>query len=171
LVLHVISTACQGAFRLLREALCGGYGNAFTSALLNPMDVMKTRMQAERLGTAGVGGAAAVPKHSAGMFSSGRMLYSEGGIVGMWRPGITATVIREMFNCSARTGLYVPVRDAIYLHTSGIEGIEGPHHALCLAHDFIIANLLPTFQPQFLSCPNHLQREGGVKMRDCSEKH
>ncbi len=38
-----------GAFRLLREALCGGYGNAFTSSLLNPMDVMKTRMQAERL--------------------------------------------------------------------------------------------------------------------------
>ena len=37
-------------------------------------------------------------------------------------PGITATMVREIFNCSVRAGLYAPVRDMLTTYTGGVEG-------------------------------------------------
>lgn len=61
---------------LLLEWLAGGVSNAITSGFLNPLDVAKTRIQTT----------------SASLSTLGKLrwalsgLYSEGGIVGLWKP-------------------------------------------------------------------------------------
>mmetsp|Transcript_40031 Transcript_40031/g.87360 ORF Transcript_40031/g.87360 Transcript_40031/m.87360 type:complete len:318 (+) Transcript_40031:42-995(+) len=92
--------------RITRDVLAGGAANAFTSAILNPMDVCKTRMQAEVRRE----GLAATHTGIRGSFAT---LYRSEGLRGMWMPGLTATMIREMANTGARTGLYVAVRDVM----------------------------------------------------------
>ena len=87
----------------------GGGSNAYTSALLNPFDSIKTRMQVERMR----GDARSGATHGT-VRSSAAAIVREGGLVNLWMPGLTATMLREMVNCSARTGLYVPVRDLLF---------------------------------------------------------
>eukprot|EP00397_Hematodinium_sp_SG-2012_P050887 GEMP01059353.1.p1 GENE.GEMP01059353.1~~GEMP01059353.1.p1 ORF type:complete len:289 (+),score=44.25 GEMP01059353.1:282-1148(+) len=81
-----------------RTILAGGAANAFTSALLNPMDVAKTRMQT--WGTRGLMG-------------SLLLLSQQRGLWGAYEPGLTATMLRDLINCSARTGLYLPLRNFV----------------------------------------------------------
>jgi hypothetical protein len=82
---------------LWKEWIAGGVANAATSALLNPLDVSKTRMQV-------------APGLHAGLLSTLRLLYREGGLVGVFSPGLAASVIREMIYSGAKAGLYVPLR-------------------------------------------------------------
>ena len=91
------------------QCLVGGGSNAYTSALLNPFDSIKTRMQVERMR----GDARSGATHGT-VRSSAAAIVREGGLVNLWMPGLTATMLREMVNCSARTGLYVPVRDLLF---------------------------------------------------------
>ncbi len=84
-----------------REWLCGGLANALTSGLLNPLDVAKTRLQAER------------NNPNSTLRSVIKQLYREGGVVGLWRPGLVASFTREMLSSGSRAGLYAPVRDAL----------------------------------------------------------
>ena len=49
------------------------------------------------------------------------LIYRQHGLAGLYTPGLTATMIREMFNCSARTGLYAPVRNLIAKNSEGGE--------------------------------------------------
>lgn len=91
---------------LFSECVVGASANAFTSALLNPMDQLKTKMQAEIL----KGDIRAGSVHGS-LFRSAHTIYKRDGLFGLWMPGLTATMIRELFNCSLRTGLYGPVRD------------------------------------------------------------
>lgn len=67
---------------LFKEWVCGGTANAITSALLNPMDVAKTRLQS-------------YSSHN-GLGRTLLQMYYEGGIIGLWSPGLTASIIREM---------------------------------------------------------------------------
>lgn len=93
---------------LLKEWLAAGLSNALTSALLNPFDVVKTRIQQ-------------YPKesNSSGLFKKTlRQLYIEGGIIGIYSPGLVASVTREMINSGIRSGLYVPVRNKILTATN-----------------------------------------------------
>eukprot|EP00397_Hematodinium_sp_SG-2012_P047800 GEMP01054506.1.p2 GENE.GEMP01054506.1~~GEMP01054506.1.p2 ORF type:complete len:138 (+),score=21.59 GEMP01054506.1:149-562(+) len=83
-----------------RTILAGGAANAFTSALLNPMDVAKTRMQT--WGTRGLMG-------------SLLLLSQQRGLWGAYEPGLTATMLRDLINCSARTGLYLPLRNFVQI--------------------------------------------------------
>jgi hypothetical protein len=39
------------------------------------------------------------------MARSVQHIYAREGAFGLWAPGLTATMVREMANCSARTGL------------------------------------------------------------------
>lgn len=39
------------------------------------------------------------------MARSMRHIFAQEGLIGFWAPGLTATMVREMANCSARTGL------------------------------------------------------------------
>ena len=86
---------------LLKEWIAAGVSNALTSALLNPLDVCKTRIQMNS-------------KFSSGLFRKTLMdLYREGGLLGLFTPGLSASMIREMINSGVRSGLYVPVRNYI----------------------------------------------------------
>lgn len=97
---------------LFSECIVGGAANAYTSALLNPCDVVKTRIQ--------------VHKTNVSMYRMFHDLYARGGLLGLWTPGLTATMVREMVNCSARTGLYAPVRDFLNSNSAAEEGHGSP---------------------------------------------
>ena len=82
----------------------GGIANALTSAFLNPMDVAKTRMQAETLKSDQV-------LNRSNLVRTFRQLYASGGIIGLWKPGLMPSMVREVVNSGTRAGLYLPVRD------------------------------------------------------------
>eukprot|EP01038_Epipyxis_sp_PR26KG_P006961 gene6961-9516_t len=82
-----------------------GLANAITSSILNPMDVSKTRLQIET--TKGV------RTNLQGVMVR---LYKEGGILGLWKPGLSASIIREFLSSGPRAGFYVPVRNELRKH-------------------------------------------------------
>mmetsp|Transcript_17189 Transcript_17189/g.36405 ORF Transcript_17189/g.36405 Transcript_17189/m.36405 type:complete len:299 (-) Transcript_17189:158-1054(-) len=87
-------------FVLLREAIAGGASTAAVSALLNPIDVLKTRRQLEA--------------HSrTRAMALAAELWSEGGLVGLYRPGLAATVGRELVYSGCAKGLYPTARALI----------------------------------------------------------
>ena len=92
---------------LILEWLSGGLANAISSSLLNPMDVSKTRMQAELITGNGT------KMNNITITRTIYNLYLEGGIVGLWSPGLSASIAREMLYSGPRSGFYVPLRDAI----------------------------------------------------------
>ena len=71
---------------LVKEWLAGGLANAITSAILNPMDVAKTRLQIQQ-------------KTNNAKFSIShtiKEMYQEEGLIGLWKPGLYPSMIREM---------------------------------------------------------------------------
>ena len=58
---------------LAKEWLAGGLANAVTSALLNPLDVTKTRLQ--------------VSESRVGMYCTLHRIFVNEGIRGLWMPG------------------------------------------------------------------------------------
>ncbi|RYH32257.1 solute carrier family 25 protein [archaeon] len=89
-------------FLLVREWLSGGLANAIASAALNPVDVTKTRLQAA------VAQSGSKPR----VFLIVKGIYQESGLLGLWRPGLSASMTREMLYSGPRAGFYVPVRNA-----------------------------------------------------------
>ena len=87
-------------FLFAREVLAGGGSTAIVSAVLNPVDVIKTRRQL-------------FAYRDMRAIEIGQQLYAEGGLGALWRPGMTATVTREMLYSGCTKGLYPIVRDAI----------------------------------------------------------
>ena len=73
---------------------------AIVSAVLNPVDVVKTRRQLEGY-------------RDARALSIAAQLYSEGGVVALWRPGLAATFSRELVYSGCTKGFYPVARDAI----------------------------------------------------------
>jgi hypothetical protein len=94
---------------LSRLWLAAGIGNAFTSSLLNPLDVTKTRMQTN-------GGS---------LISTLRSSWTEGGLRGLFMPGLAASILREFVYSGPRIGFYTPVRD-FYAQQTGAVGMETP---------------------------------------------
>jgi Mitochondrial carrier protein len=105
----------DGDLRLAKEWFTGGVANAFTSAFLNPLDVAKTRAQV-----------ITVKRVELRVVLSN--LYREGGIIGMWSPGLVASCTREILSSGPRAGFYVPVRDylAATLQTSSSPESDDP---------------------------------------------
>lgn len=104
------SVAPQGQDEsLFRQWLAGGLANALTSALLNPFDVAKTRMQ--------TGGSPSLGRNLAAMWMGG-------GLRGLFLPGLSASMTREMLSSGPRAGFYTPARD-IYRSALGSFGGEG----------------------------------------------
>ena len=83
--------------QLTKEWLSGGVANAFASAILNPFDVAKTRAQLRNIN----------------LSSAMRVMYSEGGLIGLWSPGLLASCLRELLSSGPRAGFYVPTRELI----------------------------------------------------------
>lgn len=108
--------------RLALEWSSGGLANAVTSSLLNPMDVSKTRMQVEGLHNRNL--------TNRGLVGTMTVLYREGGIVGLWRPGLTASIARELLYSGPRAGFYVPVRNSINSLLGFPEGQHQHYHVV-----------------------------------------
>lgn len=99
------------------EMFTGGLSNAIASAILNPMDVTKTRMQTN-LG-------AGQNAFSIGRFTrSVRAIYADAGVLGLWTPGLSASMLREFVYCGPRVGLYPTVRDFLK-QAGGLEDDAG----------------------------------------------
>lgn len=92
---------------LALEWLSGGSSNAIASAILNPMDVAKTRMQTM---PPNISGSRASQIHLSEVL---RSIYRTDGMVGVWRPGLSASMAREMLYSGPRAGFYVPIRNHI----------------------------------------------------------
>ena len=93
---------------LFLEFLAGGLANAITSAILNPLDIAKTRMQTA---------ASPLPLRSTLL-----ALHAQGGLQAVFLPGMAASVCREMVYSGAKAGLYVPLRN---FFSGGGEGSAG----------------------------------------------
>jgi hypothetical protein len=95
-------------WKLSLEWFSAGIANALSSAVLNPMDVAKTRMQAMQLHQ--------TADASIGLVRTFSLLYKESGIIGLWKPGLNASMAREMLYSGPRAGFYVPLRNYFHQH-------------------------------------------------------
>ena len=82
------------------DMACGGLSTAAVSALLNPSDVIKTRWQ-----IVGLSGESPL--------AMARAVAASDGVLGLWRPGLEATVLREILYSGCTKGLYPYARDAV----------------------------------------------------------
>ena len=82
------------------DMACGGLSTAAVSALLNPSDVIKTRRQ-----IVGLSGESPL--------AMARAVAASDGVLGLWRPGLEATVLRELLYSGCTKGLYPYARDAV----------------------------------------------------------
>ena len=97
-----------GSNNVALQWLTGGSANAITSALLNPLDVLKTQLQAKSCTSNGSSGG------NRGMTSTMLSLIQRKGIIsGLFLPGLRESMAREMLNSGARAGFYVPIRNFV----------------------------------------------------------
>eukprot|EP01039_Chlorochromonas_danica_P008301 gene8299-9152_t len=91
--------------KVFHEWSSGGLANAIASAILNPIDVVKTRLQALS--------PTANPHTIIRIRPIIQSIWRESGVIGLWKPGLAASMSREMLNSGPRAGFYVPIRDSL----------------------------------------------------------
>lgn len=84
---------------VVRDVVAGGVSTAIVSAILNPVDVVKTRRQ--------VG----IPRSARAEAIA--CWHEHGAWRGLWRPGLTATIVRELLYSGCTKGFYPFARDAV----------------------------------------------------------
>ena len=97
--------------KIFFEWLTGGIANALTSGFLNPIDIAKTRIQVCTLNK----------KSLTGTLTG---IYKESGLIGLWKPGLNASMLREMLSSGPRAGFYVPVRDNVNKYFGETESLR-----------------------------------------------
>eukprot|EP00002_Diphylleia_rotans_P032890 TRINITY_DN6944_c0_g1_i1.p1 TRINITY_DN6944_c0_g1~~TRINITY_DN6944_c0_g1_i1.p1 ORF type:complete len:290 (-),score=48.79 TRINITY_DN6944_c0_g1_i1:220-1011(-) len=90
---------------ILRQLAAGGIACMIGSAILNPMDVIKVRLQTQ--GQLSMGG-----KTYTGFMDCARTIVRQEGALALGK-GMSASMLREATYSSLRMGLYRPVRDLI----------------------------------------------------------
>ena len=114
---------------IVSELVAGGLSCAVASTILNPMDVVKVRLQTQHA-------VATTPVHIANSYNHIRAshpgqshtkstkmylnfrhalsrIIAEEGLVGLWTPGLAASVVRELTYSSLRLGLYPLIKALI----------------------------------------------------------
>jgi hypothetical protein len=100
-------TKAPPSFAFLRELAAGGISCAIVSAIFNPMDVVKVRLQTQNQL------ASNAPRIYQGFSHGTKTIILEEGLLGLWSPGLTASMLREISYSSLRIGLY-PVAKSIW---------------------------------------------------------
>jgi solute carrier family 25 (mitochondrial dicarboxylate transporter), member 10 len=96
---------------LFEDWIAAATANAITSAILHPMDVAKTHLQICEItkGIKSAGNTVAAPAASTSRTLTA--LHAERGLVGLWAPGLKATMLREMSSSGVRAGFYPEMRE------------------------------------------------------------
>ena len=110
--------ACLGGARFERASMdaltdmgCAGLANGFSSAVLNPSDVTKIRLQSP-------GGAALY----SGLTDCVSKICAEEGASALWLTGLTSTLMREALYSTTRMGLYAHVKTLLGVQDSSLSG-------------------------------------------------
>lgn len=98
------SSTPQKEENFVTKCLIAGCSCAVVSAILNPLDVTKIRMQTS--------------KNYKGLFSGAAKILSEEGIAG-WTRGLAPSMIREVSYSSVRIGFYEPIRVSMNRYFNG----------------------------------------------------
>jgi hypothetical protein len=96
----------------LQRASLGGFSSGISSAILNPIDVTKIRLQNQTCGMVMEG----IPQYSGLVDGLGKIFRAE-GIRGLLR-GMEPSMYREMTYSSCRMGAYEPIRGVVLSLTS-----------------------------------------------------
>lgn len=104
----------KGAAMIWKEVLAAGGGCAIADSLLNPLEVMKVKLQLLPPSPP-TGGS---PPYYSGMISGLSKCVAEDGLVsGLYVPGLVATNIRAFTYTGFRIGLYPTVRNTLSSNT------------------------------------------------------
>lgn len=101
--------------------LCAGIAGAVSSAIANPTDVLKVRMQVN--GSNGRGATASVPHHNKNLFRAFQEIYRYEGVRGLWR-GVGPTAQRAVVIAAVE----LPVYDFCKNHLMGTFGDQISNH-------------------------------------------
>ncbi|KAG2838487.1 hypothetical protein PC118_g14131 [Phytophthora cactorum] len=101
--------------KLLSGATSGGIG----SALVNPMDLVKVRMQADRTGT----------RYNNSFIFACRKIYQEEGLIQGFYRGVAPTTFRAMVLTAAQLPSYDHMKETLLHHTPLEEGVTV--HMIC----------------------------------------
>jgi len=100
--------------KLWPKFLSGGLATSIMSAVLNPMDVIKVRLQLQnQLAKIPTGGFHLKESPYHGFFHAGKKIYLEEGYFRGLMKGFTPSMIREFSYSSIRMGLYDPVKKLV----------------------------------------------------------
>lgn len=149
---------------LLKEMVSGSVGMATVSALLNPFDVVKLRMQTH-------------PScYSTMLDCASKSIMGSGGVVkGLLIPGMTATILRDILNGAFRVGMYKEVERALFPNPSHVPVLVRKIVTGCLvgslgaglwSHTDLVKNRMQTLPPNSkistLSCYRSLVSRHGL---------
>jgi len=101
-------------YHIIRELLSGGLANCIASAFLNPMDVTKLRLQNQALE------GSTSSRLYRGFSHCAVIIVKEEGILGLWKHGMVASMMREWSYSSIRMGLYPPIKKLFGADTGDI---------------------------------------------------
>lgn len=93
--------------KVVKEMMSGAIGMSTASFILNPLDVLKVRIQQSSLSSRGL------------MSCASHSVKDAGGIFrGLVVPGLTATIVRDMLNGAFRVGLYKEIERTLFSRES-----------------------------------------------------
>lgn len=98
-----MSSTAANERQVVKEMAAGAMGMATASLLLNPLDVIKVRIQIN-------------DSSSRGMLSCARLSITEAGSIfrGIILPGLSATLMRDILNGAFRVGLYKEIERLLF---------------------------------------------------------
>ena len=152
--------------RIFEEMTSGSIGMAITSALLNPLDVVKVRMQINPV------------KYSTMVNSISISIREAGGLArGLILPGLSATVLRDTLNGAFRVGMYKEIERSLFSHSTEVPilvrkvvtgCVVGSLGAGLWSHTDLVKTQMQTLPPEALNtstvtCYRSIVRQSGLK--------
>ena len=98
-----VASIPSGMSKLGLEWIAAGLGCAIADSAMNPLEIMKVRLQAK----GGNGSVLSLPR----LFNEGKNIVGKEGIYGIYVPGLLATGMRGFFYAGFRIGMYPIVRN------------------------------------------------------------